>query len=159
MRAAVSRGGWKTHVKTAPGAAGGALSKLLYKAAAPRPVRIPRRRDRGDREKRCLAPAGEFCWRHSTVKLQRLIVLFYLILFLGVSVFSGVFFVQTREEYRQLKEQEAVSQRRLAAAQAKLQQQQVILERLRTDPAYVEMIIRQKLGYAKPDEFVFRFEN
>lgn len=93
------------------------------------------------------------------MKLQRLIVLFYLILFLGVSVFSGVFFVQTREEYQQLKEQEAVSQRRLAAAQAKLREQQVILERLRTDPAYVEMIIRQKLGYAKPDEFVFRFEN
>jgi len=30
--------------------------------------------------------------------------------------------------------------------------------RLRTDPAYVERVIRRQLGYAKPDEFIFRFE-
>jgi cell division protein FtsB len=33
------------------------------------------------------------------------------------------------------------------------------LERLRTDPAYVEKVIRRKLGYARPEEYVFRFEN
>jgi cell division protein FtsB len=33
-----------------------------------------------------------------------------------------------------------------------------MLERLRSDPAYVEMVIRRRMGYAKPDEFIFRFE-
>ena len=32
------------------------------------------------------------------------------------------------------------------------------VERLRTDPAFVEMKIRQRLGYARPDEFIFRFD-
>jgi cell division protein FtsB len=33
-----------------------------------------------------------------------------------------------------------------------------MLHRLRTDPAYVEMKIRQRLGYARPEEFIFRFD-
>ena len=32
------------------------------------------------------------------------------------------------------------------------------LKRLRTDHAYVEKVIRRKLGYAKPEEYIFRFE-
>jgi len=32
-----------------------------------------------------------------------------------------------------------------------------VLERLRTDPEYVDKVIRRKLGYAKPDEFIFHF--
>ena len=37
-------------------------------------------------------------------------------------------------------------------------EQEKILQRLRTDPAYVERVIRRKLGYAKPDEYIFRFD-
>ena len=33
------------------------------------------------------------------------------------------------------------------------------LRRLRTDPAFVEQQIRRNLGYAKPDEIIFRFED
>jgi cell division protein FtsB len=29
---------------------------------------------------------------------------------------------------------------------------------MRNDPAFVETVIRRRLGYAKPDEFIFRFE-
>ena len=47
---------------------------------------------------------------------------------------------------------------RLAAAEEKLREQTEYLERLRHDPALVERIIRQKLGYAKDDEYIFRFE-
>jgi cell division protein FtsB len=42
--------------------------------------------------------------------------------------------------------------------ETKLAEQELVLERLRSDPAYVERVIRRRLGYAKPDEFVFRFE-
>ncbi|MBP9914392.1 MAG: septum formation initiator family protein, partial [Opitutaceae bacterium] len=34
-----------------------------------------------------------------------------------------------------------------------------ILDRLRNDPEYVEKVIRRRVGYAKPDEFIFRFED
>jgi cell division protein DivIC len=38
-----------------------------------------------------------------------------------------------------------------------LKEQEKILQRLQNDPAYVEKIIRQRLHYAKPDEFIFNF--
>jgi cell division protein DivIC len=38
-------------------------------------------------------------------------------------------------------------------------EQQTTLERLRDDPAFVERVIRERLGFARPDEVVFRFEH
>jgi cell division protein DivIC len=92
------------------------------------------------------------------VNARRVVILIYTLLFFALSAVFGVSLWQTRAEYLQLRAQEAVSQRRLAEAEQRLQEQQRILARLRTDPAYVERIIRQQLGYAKPDEFIFRFE-
>ena len=90
--------------------------------------------------------------------LRRIIVTFYLLLFFSVGAGSTVFFWQTRQEYNQLKLVEAATQRRLNEAQERLRDQERILQRLRNDPADVEMIIRRRLGYAKPEEFIFRFE-
>lgn len=90
--------------------------------------------------------------------MRRLIIFFYLLLFLSLAAGSGVFFWQTRREYNRLLEMETKAKIRLAEAEQKLKEQEKILERLRTDPAYVEMVIRRRLGYAKPDEYIFRFE-
>jgi cell division protein FtsB len=93
------------------------------------------------------------------VNARRAIISLYLFLFVAVVLTSGVFFWQTREEYRRLRDVEALSQRRLAELELRLKEQQTVLERLRTDPAYVERVIRRRLGYAKPDEFIFRFDD
>jgi cell division protein FtsB len=93
------------------------------------------------------------------VNLRRIIVSLYLLLFLVVGAASGVYFLDAREEYNRLKQQEASSRRRLAEVEAKLKEQEKILERLRSDPVYVEKVIRRRLGYAKPEEFIFRFED
>ncbi len=92
------------------------------------------------------------------MNLRRIIIIFYLLLFLSVGAGSSVFFWQTRQEYNQLKLVEASTQRRLREAEQRLQEQESTLHKLRTDPDYVAMIIRKRLGYAKPEEFVFRFE-
>lgn len=92
------------------------------------------------------------------MNLRRLIISFYLLLFLCLAVGSGVFFLQTRREYRLLKKEEAQSRQLLEEAQLKLKEQEKILDRLRNDPSYVELVIRRQLGYAKPDEMIFRFE-
>jgi cell division protein DivIC len=92
------------------------------------------------------------------VTLRRLIIAFYLLLFLSLAAGSGVFFWQTRREYVRLQDIERRSRERLAEAEQKLKEQERVLDRLRTDPAYVEMIIRRRLGYAKPEEYIFRFE-
>jgi cell division protein DivIC len=91
--------------------------------------------------------------------MRRFVITLYLVLFIGVSVVSGFFLWQAHEEYSRLKEMEAKSRVRLAEAEQRLKEQQRILERLRTDPEYVEIVIRRRLGYVKPDEVVFRFED
>ena len=90
--------------------------------------------------------------------IRQIIVTIYLLLFLSVGAGSAVFFWQTRREYNQLRQVELATQRRLAEAEQRLRDQEQVLQRLRTDPAYVEMKIRQRLGYARPEEFIFRFE-
>lgn len=89
---------------------------------------------------------------------RHLIISFYLALFIGLTVAGGLYFIDTREEYNRLRAVEARNRLRLEEAEKELGREQKILERLRTDPAYVESVIRRKLGYAKPDEAIFRFE-
>jgi cell division protein FtsB len=126
---------WKTHAKNRRLAA----SSSSWKRFAWR-IRVP------------------FIWP-PTVYLRRVIVALYLLMFLGLCTASGVYFWQAREEYNRLRRIEADTRQRLAEAEARLAEQEKILERLRTDPVYVEKVIRRRLGYAKPEEFIFRFED
>lgn len=91
------------------------------------------------------------------MNFRRLILSLFCVLFLGIGVASGMFFWEAREEYNRLKAIEAASARRFAEVEARLREQEKILDRLRNDPAFVERVIRRRLGYAKPDEFIFRF--
>lgn len=90
--------------------------------------------------------------------LRQIIIAFYLMLFLSVAAGSAAFFWKTRQEYNQLRQTERATRRRLAEVEQRLKEQENVLRRLRTDPAYVEMKIRQRLGYARPEEFIFRFD-
>ena len=91
------------------------------------------------------------------MNLRRIIVGLYLLLFVGIGLATAAFFWQTRAEYNRLRQLEAAGQRRLADAEARLKDEERILQRLQNDPAYVEKIIRVRLHYAKPDEFIFNF--
>jgi len=92
------------------------------------------------------------------VKLRKLILGLYALLFVGVTLWAVGFFVEMERELTTLRHQERASQQRLAEAQARLQAQEKYLDQLRHDPALVERLIRQKLGYVRGQEFVFRFE-
>ncbi len=80
-------------------------------------------------------------------------------LFAAVVLWAATFFIQMHREWTALNVQEINNQRRLAEANARLQEQEKYLDQLRHDPALVEQIIRQKLGYAREREFIFRFED
>ena len=90
---------------------------------------------------------------------RRFIVLLYFVLLTGCGVWAGAMFLEARAEYDQLKQTQAASEARLAAAEARLREQEKILERLRSDPTFVEKVIRKHLGYAKPGEVIFRFDS
>ncbi|HVU24834.1 MAG TPA: septum formation initiator family protein [Opitutus sp.] len=92
------------------------------------------------------------------MNVRRLIASLYLLMFLALGAGSALYFWDAYQEYDRLRDIEARQRRQLAELEAKLEEQQKILERLRHDPVYVEKMIRQRLHYAKPDEFIFRFE-
>jgi cell division protein DivIC len=88
---------------------------------------------------------------------SKLILALFAAAFVAVTLFAVSFFVQMHRDITALRVQEATNQRRLAEAEAKLAAQEKYLDQLRHDPALVERLIRQKLGYTKDTEFVFRF--
>lgn len=92
------------------------------------------------------------------MNLRHCILYVYLALIVGIGVAGGLFFLNARAEYTRLTAIQAENKRRVAEAETRLKYQEQVLERLRSDPAYVEKVIRRKLGYARPDEFIFRFE-
>ncbi len=91
--------------------------------------------------------------------MRKILLTLYVLLIAGIGVTGAYLFLDARAEYNRLEQVEAQNKRRLAEAQQRLADQQRVLERLRTDPAFVDKVIRKKLGYAKPDEFIFRFED
>ena len=90
---------------------------------------------------------------------RRIILALYFVLLTGFGIWAGGLFLAARAEYNQLKVTQAASRAKLAVKEAELREQQRTLERLRTDPEFVEKIIRQRLGYAKPGDLIYRFED
>ena len=93
------------------------------------------------------------------MNVRRLIASFYILLLLGMGVGAGAFFLEARAQYRQLKQTELTNRLRLEEATTRLREQEKVLARLRTDRDFVEKVIRKRLGYAKPGEIIFRFED
>ena len=93
------------------------------------------------------------------MNLRRVIVSLYLLLFAGLGLTGAYLFIDARAEYDRLEQVESLNRSRLAEVQDRLRSQEKVLDRLRNDPAFVDRVIRKKLGYAKPDEFIFRFED
>jgi cell division protein DivIC len=92
------------------------------------------------------------------VNISKLILGALGVAFVAVTLWAVSFFVQMHRDITALRAQESLNQRRLADAEAKLVAQEKYLDQLRHDPALVEKLIREKLRYAKDEEFVFRFE-
>jgi cell division protein FtsB len=110
-------------------------------------------------EKTLLAPrAACLPWRLSPVNFRKFILGLYAVLFGAVALWAASFFVQMERELTTLRWQERAGLQRLAEAEARLQAQEKYLDQLRHDPALVERLIRQKLGYVRSQEYVFRFE-
>ena len=99
-----------------------------------------------------------FIWA-GIVNVRRIIIPIYAIVLAALGVGAGTVFLDARAQYNRLKRIELVNQQKLADAQARLREQQQILERLKSDPAFVERAIRQHLKYAKPGEVIFRFQD
>ena len=88
---------------------------------------------------------------------RRLLAGLYLLLFVGISLGAGVLTLKTRQEYQKQRRTQEALVHQVAELKAKVAAQERYLDRLRTDPALSERLLRQRLNYSRPNEWVFDF--
>ncbi len=88
---------------------------------------------------------------------------FILLMLVGVLIALVVFFssliVQTHREYKNFKARELRIEAKLTQARKEFEQKEAYLARLLKDPEFLERVVRERLGYARPDELLFRFSD
>lgn len=88
---------------------------------------------------------------------RQVIATLYVVLFLGCGAGASVLLWDAWGEYKQLKIVEAQTRVKLDAEKARLDAQQKVLERLQSDPVYVEKVLRERWGYARPGDVLYRY--
>jgi len=79
-------------------------------------------------------------------------------LFLLLSAFFGGIILQTYREYQNFKAQKLRLEEKLTQARKELEYKEMYISLLE-DPDFVERVARERLGYARPDELLFRFSD
>ena len=76
-----------------------------------------------------------------------------LLLAAGLAVYGGTQMLRVRAMRGEI----AAMERDLVSLRARTTELSRTVERLRNDPAYVEKIAREELGYVRPDETILKF--
>lgn len=82
---------------------------------------------------------------------------FLTLLLVFVVIFMGTALLRTYREYRTYRQKEVELTVQLEAKQAELRARQEYLRMVLDDPEFIDRVIREKLGFAKPSERVYRF--
>lgn len=67
--------------------------------------------------------------------------------------------VQTYREYKHFKDREIRIEAKMAQARKEFEQKEAYLAQLLEDPEFLERVARERLGYSRPDEVLFRFSD
>jgi cell division protein FtsB len=86
----------------------------------------------------------------------KIIFMMLMVTFLVLIFFFGSMILKTYRELQQFSEREARLVVKLKQAEKEFFQKETYLKRLQ-DPEFLERVARERLGYTKPDEVIFRF--
>ena len=73
-------------------------------------------------------------------------------------IFFSSLILQTHREYKNFKARELRIEEKLIQARKELEYKEMYLSLL-DDPDFLERVARERLGYARPDELLFRFSD
>lgn len=76
---------------------------------------------------------------------------------LALIVFFSSLILRTHREYKNFRARELMIEAKLIQARKEFAQKEAYLSRLLEDPEFLERVVRERLGYARPDELLFRF--
>ena len=79
---------------------------------------------------------------------------------IGVAALGGVAYAYSKplKEYSNLTQKKHLIEAAIQKQQAQLDDLKQRQERLQTDPRFAEKLARERFGYCKPGEMVFKFE-
>jgi len=89
--------------------------------------------------------------------LQKFILTACSCLLAAVVIAFGVILHQTYQEYRIFQKREMTFDAQLSGLKADIDAKQEYLDRLQDDPVFLERVIRERLGYSKPGDLLYRF--
>ena len=92
-----------------------------------------------------------------TVIFHKALVAVLAILLLGVCASFGVVLFQTNRELQVLQARELENRQELADKSATYQRRHAYLKKMLGDPQFFEKVVRERLGYSKENEIIFRF--
>ena len=81
-----------------------------------------------------------------------------LVLVLLIIFFSGLV-IRTYNELKNFQVREIRLEQRLLEAENEFKRKEAYFKRLLEDDEFLERVARQRLGYARPDELLFRFND
>lgn len=85
-------------------------------------------------------------------------ILLLFIVLIGISCVFCFLLKQSYARYSIFAKGEIGLRQNVVLAKDKLQEQEMYLQKILTDTDFFERVVRQRLGYAKPNEIVFRFD-
>lgn len=88
---------------------------------------------------------------------RRFVISLYAVVFVGLGLCAGAVLIDSRAEFAQQKRREVELRRVRLAKEAQLRENERILQRLDSDPQYVERVLRKRLNWAEPGETVYTF--
>jgi len=95
----------------------------------------------------------------SSQRKERVILLMMAGVLLALVIFFSSLMVQTYREYKNFRVRELRIEAKLTQARKEFEQKEMYLARLLEDPEFLERVVRERLGYARPDELLFRFSD
>ena len=96
--------------------------------------------------------------KDSAQKKERVIMLMLIGMLSILVVFFGGLVLKTHREFKNFQARENRVETKLTQARKEFAQKEAYLKRLE-DPEFLERVARERLGYARPDELIFRFKD
>ena len=90
---------------------------------------------------------------------ERALVLMLMGMLCVLVIFFGGLVLKTHREFQNFKARENRIEAKFIQARKEFAQKEAYMTRLINDPEFLERVVRERLGYARPDELLFRFSD
>ena len=97
--------------------------------------------------------------KNNAQRKERALVLMLVGMLCVLVIFFGGLVLKTHREYHNFKARENRIEAKLIQARKEFAQKEAYMARLIDDPEFLERVVRERLGYARPDELLFRFSD